>query len=89
MKIMINMIWNLNERKNNTKIPTSKNVESEGEKKEREAKKIDSVLVNSLTFYWTVSLLRRIISDGRLEEEMEINNSNFGRYYFLLNSMNK
>ena len=39
MKIMINMIWNLNEKKNNTKIPTSKNVESEGEKKEREAKK--------------------------------------------------
>ena len=39
MKIMINMIWNLNEKKNNTKIPTSKNVESEGGKKEREAKK--------------------------------------------------
>ena len=50
-------------------------MESERRRIQREPKKrVDSVLLNNIAFYWKVALLKIITSDDNLKENSEIIN---------------
>ena len=55
--------------------PRRNNMESERRRIQREPKKrVDSVLLNNIAFYWKVALLKIITSDDNLKENSDIIN---------------